>query len=99
MSIIEENKEFSKIISNIFNIDERCVKVWRTDKMNINDVLIGINFVKSIGQNTIIYNTIVPFKERLSEEQGITILDGDDLILKCFSNNELLKFEGLIKYN
>jgi len=95
----EKNKKFAEVVSKIFNIDERCVKVWRRDRMNITDVLIGIRYVKSIGQNTLVYNTIVPFKERLSKEYQIAILDGNDLIVKCISNDELLKFEGLIRYN
>ena len=95
---MNKDNKFKKVVSTIFNIDKRCVKVWKKDKMNIKDVLFGCIFVKSIGQNTIIYNTVVPFKEKLSKENNVTIIDGNDLICKCNSNNDLLEFEGLIRY-
>jgi len=99
----KEHEKFKKIVFNIFKdlykIDETCVKIWQADHMSIYDVFIGCDYVKRIGCDTIIYNNIVPFKEKLSKETGITILDGNDLILKCIRNDKLLKFEGMIHYN
>jgi hypothetical protein len=75
------------------------VKVWRrTDRMSIDDILRGCRFVKSLDFNTIVYNCIVPLKEKISIETGIHIVDGNDLIVMCIRNEELLKYEGLIYY-
>lgn len=97
--------DFRKVVVDIFKkwphrkLNEQCVKVWRTDRMNLCDILRGCNFVKSLGFNTIVYNCIVPLKEKISVETGIHIVDGNDLIVMCIRNDELLKFEGLIRYN
>lgn len=95
----DRNAKFAKIVSKIFNIDESCVKVWGRDRMLLDDVKRGCDYVKSIGENTIVYNNIVPLKERLSAELGVRIIDGDDLISLCIKHDDLCSYSGLIRYS
>lgn len=92
------DKEFKEIVSKIYNVDERCVKIFRTKRMNIGDIIRGIMFVKSIGSDTIIYNTIIPLKDKISEEHEIKIIDGNDLMIECIKNKDLMNYSGLIDY-
>lgn len=81
-----------------YDLSEGCVKVWQRRTMDISDVVSGIKHVKSIGFNTIVYNCIVPLKERLSKEYDIDIIDGNDLIVECIRNEKLMKYSGVIRY-
>ncbi|MDD5770571.1 MAG: hypothetical protein PHE25_06375 [Candidatus Gracilibacteria bacterium] len=99
-------KEFRELVAKIvsdlnpyFELNSDCVKVWHTDKMLIQNVMIGCDQVKKLGFNVIVYNTVVPLKSEISKNTGINILDGNDLILLAIKYDELLKNESLIKYN
>lgn len=101
-----DDKEFRELVAKLVSdsdtnleLNPDCVKVWRIiDNLPIQVVLMGCRHVKSIGFNTVVYNTIVPFKKEISEREGINILDGNDLILFCFRDEELLRYERIIKY-
>ena len=41
-----------------------CIKSWSSPKMNYSDVLRGINHVKSLGYNVLVYTNQVLLKER-----------------------------------
>ena len=91
----------AKLISDsnqYLELNSECVKVWHTDKMLIQNVMIGCDQVKKLGFNTIVYNVVVPLKKEISERTGINIFDGDDLILLAIRNQELLNHEGIIKH-
>lgn len=90
-----------KIVSDLdpyFELDSECVKVWHSDKMLIQNVMIGCEQVKKLGFNTIVYNVVVPLKIEISERTGLNIFDGNDLILLSLGNQELLNHEGIIKH-
>lgn len=57
------------------------IKVWSTNFMRIQDVVRGINHMKSIGGNVIVYNNIVPNKKDIQNQyrNEIRIIDGNDL--------------------
>ena len=61
------------------SITEQNIKSWGRPKMQYSDVLRGINHVKSLNSNTIVFTNEVMLKERIAEENDITILDVSDL--------------------
>lgn len=100
---MDKDSEFKKVVTRLlntsYNLNEDCVKVWGRDEMLYNDVIRGCDHVKELGYDTIVYNNIVPLKSKISEELGINILDGNDLIQLFTRNHELDEFEDLIRYN
>lgn len=100
-----DDKEFRELVAVLvadsnpyLKLNSDCVKMWRSDKISIQIVLIGCRYVKQLGFNTVVYNTVVPFKKEISEREGVNILDANDLVHFCFIDEELLKYENLIKY-
>ncbi len=63
-----------------YDVTEDCIKSWSKPKMNYDDVLRGIEFVKSIGKDVIVYTNEVYAKDKIGLENDITILDIKDLI-------------------
>ena len=56
-----------------------CIKCWSQQRMNYNDILRGINYVKSLGYNVLVYTNHVLAKERIMQDHDILILDISDL--------------------
>lgn len=62
-----------------FDINIDCIKSWSQSRMRYNDVVRGVDYVKSIGKNVVVYTNLVMFKDRISKELDITILDVNDI--------------------
>lgn len=62
-----------------FDINIDCIKFWAQPRMRYDDVLRGVNYVRSINKNIIVYTNKVMFKDRLSKDLDITILDVNDI--------------------
>jgi len=61
------------------NVTEQNIKSWQRPKMAYDDIIRGINHVKSLGSDIVVYTNEVMLKERTAEENNITILDVSDL--------------------
>lgn len=77
--------------------NENTIKCWSQPIMNISDVMYGIRYVKSIGENRIIYTNKVPHKERLSKENNLIILDVDNLSDLALKYKEYSLYDMLSK--
>lgn len=77
-----------------FDIVEDNIKIWNTQKMIINNVLIACEYIKYNRLNPIlVYTNKVPLKEHLEKTQGIKIFDIEDLqILSIKHNSKLIKY-------
>lgn len=63
-----------------------CVKIYYRDRQLYPDVLRGIAHVKSLGKRVLVYTNEVFAKERIAQENGITILDIKDLENLCYKH-------------
>lgn len=77
------------------DITTDCIKSWSTPQMRNEDVLRGINHVKSLNKKVVIYTNEVFAKERLSKECDIKILDIVDLQKLCLKHKKY-EFNSLL---
>lgn len=63
-----------------YDVSENFIKQWSRPYMLYDDVVRGINYVKRMDGNILVYTNKVSSKERISKENSINILDIDDLI-------------------
>lgn len=83
---------FSLLTENGYDITDECIKMNSQPYMSYSSVLVGVNHVKSIGKNILVYTNKVSNKHNIAKENDITILDIDDIIMLCekSGNIELL---------
>jgi hypothetical protein len=90
LSLIQEMLELEGL-----KVSPDCTKCWVTPRMNYNDVLRGINYVKSLGSNVIVYTNQVLLKERIMQDHDILILDISDLEKLCYKH-KMIEFMDLV---
>lgn len=72
-----------------------CIKSWSSPRMNYNDVLRGISYVKSLGHKVLVYTNQVLLKERIMQDHDILILDISDLEKLCYKH-KMFEFMDLV---
>ncbi len=82
--VVHYRDAVKKAILNIFNkeginITQDNIKIWGCDVMLMSNVVLGANYVKSIGSDILIYTTKVPQIEYLERNERVTIYDEEKL--------------------
>lgn len=72
-----------------------CIKSFSSSRMNYNDVLRGISYVKSLGSNVLFYTNQVLLKQRIMQDHDILILDILDLEKLCYKH-KMFEFMDLV---
>ena len=79
-----------------FFITQDHIKIWSCDSMNMSDVVIGCNYVKSkLSSYVICYTNKVNNIEYLEKNEGVTIFDSTKLKSLALKHGDLELYDML----